>query len=382
MTTRRLLALTLVMALPACSPSCYLKPDEAFDEAKTPSAPDYTKPASWAALPDSKDLADLTPPGAEDAQAAAEFDVFFIHPTTYLSKSGWNAPMSSGAANESVDQAVLPGQASAFNGCCKVYAPRYRQATLGAYMGELEDQKKAFELAYSDVERAFDTYLSAHNEGRPFIVASHSQGAMHAMRLLQKVDSDDALRERFVAGYVVGYMLPMNLYDEVYEHLVPCDTPEQTGCVVAWDTYGEGVDIPNRVGAIHWVGDALKVSPPEIPMQCTNPISWKDHATKTPTSAHKGIVQRINEGEDRSLSSIRRDEPAGMKVTGLSEPIAQTFTAQCKEGALRITPDAEDIEGLRLVNFGEKNYHIHDYGFFYMDIRANAIARTKAWRSP
>ena len=51
-------------------------------------------------------------------------------------------------------------------GVAKVYAPRYRQVSLGGPMQQenVEDKLKALALAYSDVQAAFDYYMANHNE--------------------------------------------------------------------------------------------------------------------------------------------------------------------------------------------------------------------------
>lgn len=367
-----------LLCITACSPAAYLTPGDAFDPAAVPAAPDYAALDSWAALPGVQDLADIAPAGDTDEQAAAAVDVFFVHPTTYLQKDGWNAPAHGVAvADELLDTEVIPGQASAFSGCCRVYAPRYRQATLGAYFAELDNQQPAFEVAYSDVERAFAHYLAEMNDGRPFIVASHSQGSMHAMRLLRTIDADPALRERFVAGYLVGYMLPMNLYDEVYEHLVPCSAPTQTGCIAAWDTYAEGA-APDVGSWVHWVGDELKQVAASHPTQCTNPVSWTDGTEQTLAADHKGAAEPRQEGAEPSLWTIARGRAAGAVVRQLHEPKPGLLQARCTERGLRV-PSPRPDEGLRVIEFGKDNYHLHDYSFFYMDVRQNARDRAAAW---
>ena len=100
--------------------------------------------------------------------------MFFIHPTTFLGGYEDNASYDEpGQTSEQIDQGVLRFQASVFNACCRSYAPRYRQANLRAFTaGDDASAETAFELAYSDVLRAFDYYLAHENHGRPFIIAS------------------------------------------------------------------------------------------------------------------------------------------------------------------------------------------------------------------
>jgi hypothetical protein len=159
-----------------------LTPPGGFEEVPPPPAPDYSDRNSWAALPDKEDWADLVPPAgsAKDNQPHALVDVFFIHPTTYYSRASWNAPIEDERANAVTDWGTLQGQASAFNGCCRVYAPRYRQATVASFRRPEPHGYKALELAYGDVVRAFAYFIEKFNKGRPFLVASHSQGTAHA----------------------------------------------------------------------------------------------------------------------------------------------------------------------------------------------------------
>ena len=99
-------------------------------------------PASWIALPGTQDEADRSPAGLElDRQAHALADVFYIHPTTYITREGWNQPLDHKPANDFLTQRVLPAQAAAFNSCCKVYAPRYRQATIASFF-DLEGKRE------------------------------------------------------------------------------------------------------------------------------------------------------------------------------------------------------------------------------------------------
>src|SRR4029079_313076 len=106
-------------------------PAECLPEAPHSQAPDYSLTASWAALPDREDAADVVPSGAaQDRQSSAEVDVFFVHPTTFFGTTGWNQALDDSSTNQLTDMFVLRGQAAVFNGCCKIYAPRYRQATI------------------------------------------------------------------------------------------------------------------------------------------------------------------------------------------------------------------------------------------------------------
>lgn len=312
------------------------KPAETFAEATTPPAPDFANKSAWAALPDRDDAADVTPPSETDAQASAQADVFYVYPTTYLSNVGWNAPLDDAEANALVDSFALKGQASAFNGCCRIYAPRYRQAGLYAFIDKTGDGEKALDLAYADVAAAFDYYLAHYNNGRPFILAGHSQGAQHLAKLLTDRLTDPAVRERMIAAYIVGY--PMT--PEVIGDTPVCAKPDQTGCVAAWGTYG-----PN----------ATRFADPSHDI-CVNPLTFDTSEPSAPRTADLGAL-------------TFDDIPA---------TVAHSVNGACKSGRLivdDISPSAPESP----IFFGRENYHILDIHWFWTNLRRNANARTSAW---
>src|SRR5690348_4419348 len=95
---RAVLALWVIIASMACADSAWaqladLSPPKApFDETAQPPAADYRQPSAWAAWPGVASPADTVPDGATPGRASTpEADVFFIHPTTYLTNDAWNA---------------------------------------------------------------------------------------------------------------------------------------------------------------------------------------------------------------------------------------------------------------------------------------------------
>ncbi|MBC8173833.1 MAG: DUF3089 domain-containing protein, partial [Chitinophagales bacterium] len=200
--------------LSACSATKPIKSD--YDAANIPPAPDYSDPFYWSALPDKKDFADHIPANSPvvlvDGQASAQVDVFYLHPTTFFSRTAWNADLTDGKTNNSVDERAVKNQATVFNGSCRVFAPRYRQVSYNAYFTlENEGARDAFELAYSDVKAAFQYYLDHYNNGRPIIIAGHSQGTTHAKWLLRDFFDGKELQNKLVVAYLIG--IPVYDYD-------------------------------------------------------------------------------------------------------------------------------------------------------------------------
>ncbi len=323
-----------------------------FAEHTPTEAPDYAELATWAAHPEKADPADLVPPdsGAVDRQAESQVDIFFIHPTTYYKSEHFNGPWDDPSAKDVTDTGVMALQASAFNGAGKIYAPYYRQIALGGYF--TDDKEKGLALAFTDVERAFDHWLTEWNDGRPFILASHSQGTRHAQTLLRTRFAGEegrALRERLVAAYLVGGWVPEQELSASLS-LPACEGSTDTGCLIGWRTMAAGAT--PRPGP-----NQLEAGQTNL---CTNPLSWTRGGEPAPASAHLGALP-LRQNDRISLPPLT----VGM------------LGARCQGGWLRIDPAPEGKGWEVLVRGGD--YHVYDYALFTMNVRANAEARTAAY---
>jgi hypothetical protein len=313
-------------------------PRTAFDPAKTPSAPHYADRTHWAALPDRADAADRVPdPSLTDRQATAEVDVFFLHPTmlTDDTRHGnyWNGDVNNPKLNRKVDEGAILYQATAFNGAGRVYAPRYRQAHLYSFFSkDKASSAQALDTAYVDVLAAFDHYLRYFNEGRPFIIAGHSQGARHAKQLLRDRVEGQALQSQLVAAYLVGWPVERDFFKKI----PPCTTPEQTGCYCSWRTYERHFGLKKAA---------------QRDVVCTNPILWsiaeKDFA---PKSLHRGAV----------LRDFEKIYP-------------QLCDAEVYRGVLLCSKPK--FRGSFLLR--TENYHPGDINLYYLNVRENAELRAQ-----
>lgn len=329
--------LRIILFLAAVGPvSCLwlIRPGSAFDEAALPPAPDYADRAAWAALPDRKDAPDETPreSSLKDEQASASVDVFFVHPTLFFGRA-WNADVKDQDVNARTDETTLRKQASVFNCCTRIYAPRYRQATLAAFLDK-PNGAAALDAAYSDVLRAFDHYMAHFNQGRKIIIASHSQGTRHAWILLKDRFDGKPLKQRLVAAYLLGMAVPARSYASI----PPCAAPSETACFASYRAFTDEAEVKQFV------------HDPAGPYACTNPITWKTDSEIGPADQNEGGVSGDFEKVDKAVVSAR-----------------------CKDGVLRISkPSASGYQ-----NIGG-NYHVSDYGLFYMNLRKNVADRIRA----
>ena len=320
--------------------SCSVKPAGVFSETTTPPIPEYSNSLNWAALPDRTDFADMLPDSTfQDLQTIAQADVFFLHPTTYTGDKGqdqWNASCDDKSCNIKTDGTAIRYQASIFNGAGRIYAPRYRQAHLHSFYVKEKDKinaKRAYDLAYEDVRRAFEYYLKNYNQGRPIIIASHSQGTGHAKTLLKEFFDNQPLQNQLVVAYLVGWPIE----NDFYQKIKVCETPEETGCFCSWRTFKENYK-PKK----YWK--------PDNNIAVTNPLTWTINEALAPKSLNKGAI-----------------------YYDFHKIYKEAIQAQVFDGIL--WTNKPKFPGSFLLT--KKNYHIADYNFFYANVRENAELRVE-----
>jgi hypothetical protein len=334
----------LLLWLPLSGCLRLLRPPHDFACYRPSPAPDYADGASWAALPTRHDSAHATPrrTALRDEQASAAADVFFIHPTTYFWRAAWNADVANCRLNRYTDKSTIRKQATVFNAAARIYAPRYRQATLYSFFDSTANTsgRRALDLAYADVRRAFEYYLAHYNHGRPIIIAGHSQGTDHATRLLHEFfDTNPTLRRQLVAAYLIGFKVK----PQEYQTIRPCQDSLETGCFIAYNSVATGNDFP-----------------PFHPYAVTNPLTWTTDTLLAPARLNQGGVSQ----------RFKRIDP-------------QVTDARIHQGLLWVTPP-RPAGYPRFLLPGEwilrHSYHIADYNLFYLNLRTNAKARVGAWQ--
>lgn len=320
-----------------------ISPDHDFTATLLPPAPDYTSKDAWAAWPGKASPANDRPKNADIIALPSNVSVFFVHPTSYINKDNWNQPLTDTDANWIVDQRILRHQASVFNGCCDIYAPRYRQATFFSFIDQQGNGKQALEVAYQDVARAFEEFLSQLEPQQPFILAGHSQGTLHSTRLLREKIANTALQDRMVAAYLVGFSI-----DKSQLGGVPvCATATDNGCAVGWNT----ID-----------GDSPGLFPEMQAALCVNPLLWRENKEYADHALNQGAIGypsygAAEEGEDYTLMIME----------------AGAADAQCINNGML------SVRTLKSAAFPARmpggSMHVYDYSLFHMNIRNNVDDR-------
>ncbi len=166
--------------------------------------------------------------------AASRFDCFYVYPTV-STEPGVNADLTVQAA----ERAAAVVQASRFSQRCTVWAPMYRQVTVA---GLARATKSALAVAYGSLLSGWKDYLAHDNHGRPIIFIGHSQGSAMLIKLLQtQVDPSPSLRRRMVSAILLGGNVQVPAGRAVggtFRHIPACGSASQTGCVIAYSSFG------------------------------------------------------------------------------------------------------------------------------------------------
>ena len=301
--------------------------------ANTEVATNYANPEHWLALPASPDK---------------PVDVFYLYPTVFQ-KVNKNEPNMCNIDNPVMvkySQLALAFQASAFDPVGNIYAPYYRQADAAYTLGlPLAEQHKVVGgIPTTDASAAFDHYINNFNNGRPFILAGHSQGSNVLLYLLSDyMKKHPEVYRRMIAAYVIGYSITPE-YLAKNPHLKFAKGAKDTGVIISYNT-----EAPQVAGK----------NPVVLPgAMAINPITWT-RGEKTATAAE-------------SLGSVDMDEN-GKLIT--LKKYADARVDKAKGVLICSTVDVDKLSPGNQV-FPKGVYHRYDYPFYYYNLRENAAVRT------
>ncbi len=290
--------------------------------------PDYSNIDYWMAHPEKIDLSDSSFTG----ELVNQFDipVFFVSPTVYFpkKKESWNLNPSI-AEEKSLFETPLIFQSTAFNVAGFVFSPAYRQSAYQVYnIPPNPITTRSYDIAYSDVRNAFNYFIHQIGPQTPFILASHSQGTDHLIRLFQE-DFPKALYGQLVAAYLIG--MPVN---DCEMPLPICEEPTSTGCYTSWRTFHTTAKVFNK-----------------YPVACigvTNPISWNTTAVLADISLNTNVMYNENK-----------------------PPLQALVSAQIKNGV--VITKRPKLPGSMFIR--TKNYHRGDINLYYGNIQSNLKVR-------
>lgn len=300
---------------------------------------------------------------AARAGEAPPFAVFFVHPTSYIplalsEEANWNASPGD-RVSEDRARLFVKGMASAFNRADEIWAPKYRQAVAGAFLTDKPQAQQAIDAAYLDVREAFRFFVASVPKDKPIVLAGHSQGSIHVLRLLREEVAGRPLQRRVAAVYAVGW--PISLEHDMPALPLPgCATPTQAGCIIAWSSFAEPAD-PAMLLSRYSRTPGFDGQPRgDGPILCVNPLTGTSGGS-APPSANLGTLVP------------RGDLSAGDLVAG-------AVGARCDAQGLLLIGDPPRLgQGVLPGN----NYHVYDIPLFWKNLQADVVRRVQAWtRAP
>ena len=322
-----------------------LDPKIPFQTYQPPPAPNYLDKKAWALLPRS---------AGQTSGFEGPADVFFIHPTTYDGGKDWNAPIDDEKSAAALDRVMLPNYAGPFISAGRVFAPRYRQASLYSQLTLREDPRDARAFAYRDVLAAWRVFIERYNHDRPIVIVGVEQGGLLASRLLaEEVAPNTALRERLAGAYLIETVVPASEYGP-QSPLSACTARAQAYCVVAW-TVARGPLQQQLDRSLVWNRNQLVVMDEDHAL-CVNPLTGTVNGVAT---------ARANLGAANATGVEWGTRPAFLK---------HQVDARCDpSGLLRVS--RPNSQTLKVVGSWTDHLKVPGFNLFYADIEADVRAR-------
>lgn len=307
------------------------------------------------------DRAETVPAASPAAEPAKKVDaaVFFVHPTGLVSRTSWNATLDDDVSRQR-SRLFVQGMASAFNASPDVWAPRYRQAAIGAFLTDAPEATQALDLAYRDVAQAFDTFLEHVRPDQPIVLAGHSQGAFHLRRLIRDRIAGTPLARRIAAAYVIGWPVSVDR-DLPLMGMPACKDASSTGCVVSYLSFADPPETEMLLRAYArrrgLDGQEVGANPEFV---CVNPISGVEGGSAPARDNLGTLVPDIAQG------------------TGSLAP--GVVPAKCgPDHLLHIGPPPELDMGPYVLP--GNNYHLYDMTLFWSNLRADFTRRVTAFEA-
>ena len=272
-------------------------------------------------------------------------DVFFVVPTLFADKKNisWNSDVYDNEFSKILIESSIKYQATAWLDAGNLYSPNYRQAHFRVFDERYWENggKKAYDLAYDDIRRSFEIYLQKYNKGKPIIIAGHSQGSAHLVRLLKDFFDGKDLQKKLIAAYLPGAIIKENDFFD----LKLMNYEDETGGYLTWNTF----KVLKKEEKYNLTIERIYLNNAQV----SNPITWNNYISKD-YNDHKGILWLNQKIFPNAIIIESIDEALNIKTPkmGFPKSLLASFL---------------------------KDYHKGDINLFWEDIRINSIKRAQSY---
>ena len=310
---------------------------------------DYSQKENWCKFP----------------EITKDVDTFYIFATEYILGSfEEGAPDYGSLDNKEMIEGMgveYIGHATTYADDTNVFAPYYRQSGL-KYAGKIVERDGNLDAAllgmpYNDIVDALDYYFEHYNEGRPFIIAGHSQGSALVKQVLFRYFKEHQdYYQRMVAAYVIGYAVTKEEL-ETYPYLKFATGESDAGVIVSWNTEGpKNAEVDAKTVVL--MPDGISI----------NPLNWKLDETYAPASLNLGSLIVNEQTGEPEIADIGADAQVNLARGSV---ITNAKAA----------PMPEDTAKIAAAFFGPDGRHGEDYTFYYNNIKANVAKRIATYKA-
>lgn len=289
---------------------------------------DYSKRMNWLARPEDCDK---------------PVDTFYMYPSVFISDDYIKRPFADiqDETMRNIGEKCVEVHGGVFAGYTNVFAPLYRQIDpiCGLKIVEENQANILDNVIFRDVVDSFMYYYDNYNNGKPFILAGHSQGTSVLLQLLSVVfKKRPDIQKNMVAAYLPGIGIDKE-FMKSNPHLKFAKGEKDTGVIISWNTQRPNMDTSSAVLPT----DSYVI----------NPLNWKTDETYAPVSMNKGSFIKRH---------LIRPGIADAKIN-LEQGVLECGSVNPKDF---VQPHDFIPEG---------SYHIMDYAFYFENVRENVKVR-------
>jgi len=280
-----------------------------------------------------------------------------------------------------MDPDLIENAAGAWAESCNMFVCRYSQMGMmtmcsNGKMGQKSNEKTrakwidSLNVAYSDVKDAFQNYLANKPADRPFFIAAHSQGSFCAAKLISECVEGTDHMQAFIAGYLAGGYVPADMFGPVFKEAHVCEGPEDTKCIMSWDTRVKGQWEPHmmndgmlgiQVHTAYWL---------MFDKYCEEPPMVDDEQGKDRVQINPATWTHEGGGEHLGIKLSNSTEPAmGPEGYGSGTEV---------NGNAVLIEDPKSWYGKEYPG-SAPNFHPKDIQFWFFNIKANVAVRLAAF---
>lgn len=211
------------------------------------------------------------------ANPDAPIDCFYVYPTVSLD------PMTYSDLKPGPEElSVVRTQLARLGSQCRLFAPMYRQFSLGALRARMSGGAAVPANGSpadpnNDIDDAWAHYLANDNKGRGVVILGHSQGSGQIMRLIASQVDGKPVQKQLVSAIVLGSSVQVPKDKDVggtFKSIPVCKSPDQTGCVISFSSFRDTVPPSDASGFGIGRNGAEAV--------CTNPAALGGGEAKSP----------------------------------------------------------------------------------------------------